>query len=135
IDSGELSLDLWSTLRLGRPALDHISLSGLDLSLQQSADGRWTLRGLPPGDRDYKDLLLDLLLQTPSISLQETSLRVSLADGHEVPLRSVFLQLRNAGDQHEMSLQFRLGQQSPPQLAVLQLQGDPRADFGGNAWL
>lgn len=135
VDSGELSLDLWSTLQLGQLSLSHVALRGLDLSLQQSADGRWTLRGLPPGDRDYKDLILDLLLQTPGISLEETRVRVNLSTGREVALQSVYLQLDNSGRRHDLSLQFRLGAQSPPQHARLQLTGDPRGTFRGDAFL
>lgn len=135
IERGEMSLDLWSSLQLGQLSLNHVALSGLELSLQQSADGRWTLRGLPPGERDYKDLILDLLLKTPSISLQETSVRVTLADGRELPLQSVFLQLENDGRRHDLSLQFRLGNRGQPQHAVLQLQGDPRSAFTADAWV
>jgi uncharacterized protein (TIGR02099 family) len=135
IESGELSLDLWSTFQLGRLSLGQVTLNGLELSLQQSADGRWTLRGLPPGDRDYKDLILDLLLKTPGISLEEASVRINLADGQDILLQSVYLQLDNAGRRHDLSLQFRLGTQSPPQQALLQLTGDPRSTFRGDAWL
>ena len=135
VDGGELSLDLWSTLQLGRLSLGHVALRGLDLSLQQSTDGRWTLRGLPPGERDYKDLILDLLLKTPAISLEEASVRVSLADGQVFPLHSVYLELENAGRRHDLRLQFRVGAQSPPQQAVLQLLGDPRRTFRADAFL
>jgi uncharacterized protein (TIGR02099 family) len=135
IDGGELSLDLWASLWQGRPALNRLTFSGLELSLQQNANGRWSLRGLPPGDRDYKDLILDLLLKTPDIRVQEARVRMTLANGYELPLRSVYLQLENEGSRHELSLQFRLGDSGPPQLAVLQLQGDPRASFLGSGWL
>lgn len=135
IAEGELSLDLWSTLSMGQLALSHVQLSGLDLSLQQRDDGRWSLRGLPPGERDYKDLILDLLLKTPHISLDEATVNVALADGRVFPLQSVFLQLDNAGRAHDISLQFRLGTRSVPQLALVQLQGDPRSSFRSKVWL
>lgn len=135
IDSGELSLDLWSTLKSGRLSLSHVALSGLELSLQQSANGRWSLRGLPPGDRDYKNLILNLLLETPDISLEETIVRLSLADGREIPLLSVYLQLENAERRHDIKLQFRPGANSPPQHALVQLVGDPRSAFRGDAYL
>ena len=135
IDSGELSLDLWSTLQLGRLSLGRVALRGLELSLLQNADGRWTLHGLPSGDLDYKDLILDLLLKTPDISLQETSVRVAFADGRELPLHSVYVQLDNRGRRHDLSLQFRLGPQGEVQHAALQLLGDPRRTFRGDAFL
>lgn len=135
IDSGELSVDVWRSLRLRRLALSHLALSGLELSLQQSANGRWSLRGLPPGDRDYKDLILDLLLTTPDIRLEETTIRIAFADGHEISLRSVYLQLENDGERHDLSLQFRPDSDRGPQLAVLRLSGDPRRAFTADAWL
>lgn len=135
IDGGELSVNLWQTLQLGRLSLGHVELRGLELALQQSANGRWTLRGLPPGDRDYKDLILDQLLKTPSISLTEARVRVGLADGRDIPLHSVFLHLDNAGRRHDLRLQFRLGDQGQPQRALVQLIGDPRRTFRGEAWV
>lgn len=135
IEGGELSLDLWSTLSMGRLALGHVELRGLELSLQQGDGGRWSLRGLPPGERDYKDLILDLLLKTPHISLSEATVMVVMQDGRQFPLQSVFLELENDGRAHELSLQFRMGTRGSPQRAMVQLLGDPRRTFRGQAWV
>lgn len=130
----ELSMDLLSTMRLGELTLNHISFTQLELALQQTATGNWTLLGMTPGGKNYQNNILDLLLNTPYIEIKEASLLVRLADGGEINLQSVFVQLDNQQQQHRLSLQFRLGDQNSPALALLEMQGDPRAAFQANIW-
>ena len=131
----EITLDLWKTLLQGQPVLDLIEVNRIELALDQLADGRWTLRGLAPGARDYKDMILDLLLETPLITINESAVRVRLQDGRQLQLQSVFVQLQNQGREHELRLQFRPGAHNNPVLVHVGLNGNPRTRFTASMWV
>lgn len=126
----DIQLDAVESLFTTRPAITRIHADNLDATLQQDAAGRWGLAGLPrnPG-RDYSDLILDFLLQTRGIDFAESELRVQRAAGAPVTISSLFVDLRNRGDRHELQGQFRVDGQASPSRVRVTLDGDPRREF------
>ncbi len=126
-----LELDSVDSVLHARPAIARIHADGLNLLLQQDAAGRWSLAGLARGaGPDYSQQIIDFMLQARGIDLTEAALRLQRADGSVVALDSLYLDLRNRGDQHELQGQFRVNDQQSPSQVHVTLEGDPRADFG-----
>lgn len=135
VAQAEAELDLWQSLVRRQPVLRGITLSGLQLSGQQQEDGSWRIAGLASGGGRFRDLLLDLLLQTPSIGITESDLNLQFSNGRTLALGSVYLSIVNELDRHRVAVQFRPGTEAAPLRLRVDLQGDPRGAFSGDAWL
>lgn len=124
-----LELDAVASLFSASPVIASIHADSLQVVLQEAADGRWTLAGMAGGGPDHSRQITDFILQTGGIGLSEAVVRLQRADGSVVNIDSLYLDLRNRGNNHELESQFRInGQQSPSHLR-LDLEGDPRAVF------
>lgn len=131
----EVELDPWRSLWRRQPVLRGIELQGLDLQLLQGPDGRWQVQGLAAGDGSMGDILLDLLLKTPSIRLVESTLQLQFAQGARFVLDSLYLSVLNAGEDHRAALQFRPGATASPVVLRLDIDGDLRSQFAGSFWM
>ena len=131
-----VQLDAVDSVLGARPAVTRIHAAGVNVVLEQDASGRWGLAGLPRGaGPDYSDQILDFLLQTRSIDLAESELRLQRATGSAVIVSSLYLDLRNRGSRHEMEGQFRINSQASPSRVHVEIDGDPRNDFTAVAYV
>lgn len=136
IRRAELSLDVLATLMARQPVIDRISVAGLFVTLQEQADGRWALAGVTSRSGiDYTDPLLDFLLQTNELHVNEGTLVLQRSSGERIELGSLILNMQNRLSQHDAQLQLRINGQPLPAHAVLQLRGDPRRTFALSGWL
>lgn len=130
-----VELDAVDSLLETRPAVTRIHAEGVDVSLQQDANGHWSLAGLPRDDGpDYSRQIVDFLLQTRGIDLAESQLRVQRAGFADVTVSSLYLDLRNRGGSHQLESQFRVNGQASPSRVQLTLDGDPRSEFSASLY-
>jgi uncharacterized protein (TIGR02099 family) len=80
------------------------------------------------------DPLLDFLLQTQQLTLNDVELSLQRVNGEKIALHSGVLNLQNGGVSHELQLQVRINEQSSPAHLIVQLQGDPRRNFYATLW-
>jgi uncharacterized protein (TIGR02099 family) len=124
-----VELDFVESLLSGQLVINRVSLAGLQLVLQEDADGRWNLAGLAGAGSNGTQQMLDFLLDTRAIALTESSLLLRRAGGTTIAFDSLYLEVLNRGDTHGLQMQFRInGQQSPSQV-VVDMQGDPRSFY------
>lgn len=135
IAEAELSLDLWGSLLRRQLTPGYILVDGMSLPLAETPEGRWTLQGIALGGNRGLHRLLDLLLDTPLITVDEASLELTRADGQQIRLNTLYAKVLNQGSTHNLNLQFRLGEQDAPTRMKLAVQGDPRREFQLDAWL
>lgn len=126
-----LRLDILNSLLNVRLVWSNLSLSQVDMSFAQTADGFWHIPGLPKrSDADMSgvqlDALLDMLLLSTRIEFQSSNLAFQFASGKQVVLASPYLMLENAGDFHRLALQIDVNEQSRSAYLVIEGQGDPR---------
>ena len=137
-----LRLDILESLLNLRLVWSNLSLSQVDMTFAQTADGFWQIPGLPKRSDATKpeaqlDALLDMLLLSTRIEFQSSHLGFMFASGKQVMLDSPYLLLENAGDFHRLSLQIDVDQQSRSVYLVMEGQGDPRkqAQFRSRGYL
>lgn len=123
------ALDVARTLLQRRPVITRLNIEGVDVVVQEHADGSWGLAGFASGGLDYSDQILDFLLDTPDIALTGSRLLLRRADGTQTGIESVYLQLQNRGDQHELAMQAQINGQLDPSRLSATLAGDPRGDY------
>jgi uncharacterized protein (TIGR02099 family) len=142
-----VELDAVESLLETRPAVTRIHADGVDVSLQQDANGRWSLAGLPRGTGpDYSRQIIDFLLQTRGIDLAESQVRVQRAGAKDILVSSLYVDLRNSAGgvagandgssgSYELESQFRVDGQASPSRIHIDLDGDPRAVFTASAYV
>jgi len=137
-----LRLDILESLLNLRLVWSNLSLSQVDMTFAQTADGFWQIPGLPKRTEANKpevqlNALLDMLLLSTRIEFQSSHLGFMFASGKQVMLDSPYLLLENAGDFHRLSLQIDVDQQSRSVYLVMEGQGDPRkqAQFRSRGYL
>ena len=137
VDVAEVALDIPATVLAGQPVFRRIELSGLQLSLLESAAGQWGVPGLPAGSGRARDLLLDFLMETPTVVLDDSLVSLFFKDGGSLQLHA--LQFSVANDRltgrHRGSLQFRPALDVEPVRMRVVVEGDPRDTFSAEAWL
>ena len=115
--------------------IEEIIISEPSFVFRQNDNGSWTLDGLESGSVDYTDAIIDFLLNTGRMQIIEADLILHWADGRNLVLDNVYMDLSNDEAQHLSQIQARIaGQQSPFQLQI-ELTGDPRQQFIGSAHL
>ena len=135
IGRAELSLDVVATLLARRPVIDRLSVADMHFILQEQADGRWGLSGVPYRGGDYTDPFLDFLLGTNELGINEGTVLLQRASGDSVEFGSLILNVQNRLLSHDAQLQLRINDQPAPAHAVMQLRGDPRRTFAFSGWL
>lgn len=137
-----LRLDMLESLLNLRLVWSNLSLSQVDMTFAQTADGFWQIPGLPKRADANKpevqlDALLDMLLLSTRIEFQSSHLSFQFASGKHVLLDSPYLLLENAGDFHRLALQIDVDEQPRSAYLVMEGQGDPRdqANFRSKGYL
>jgi len=134
IENLSVALDVWPSLRQQRLVISSLAIGAVELVVEQQADGRWALAGLPPGQGRYTEQIKEFLLQTPHMSLSESRLIVRPFDGPELTLHSIHAEIQNNGRQHRGQLQFRLDEQPQPSRLSLELSERDDTRFSGRGW-
>lgn len=130
-----VTLDVPQSLRRGQPVIGRLNMSGFQVVLQEDAGGGWMLAGLDGTGAGYLDQIMDVLLETGNLALSESLLELRRYDGTVITADSVFVDMRNSGEQHEVRMQFRINGQASPSRLMLELAGDPRREFSASAHL
>lgn len=115
--------------------IEQVTLQEPEINLSENVDGSWTLAGLPMGENDYTDAIIDFLLTTGRLQIVEASLGLRWADGRSLDLTNIYIDFSNAGNLHRTRIQARIDTQDSPFQLQLDLIGDPRTAFDGSAWL
>jgi len=114
--------------------IEQIIVQEPEINLSQNADGSWTLAGLPMGENDYTDAIIDFLLTTGRLQMVEASLGLRWADGRSLDLSNIYIDFSNAGNLHRTQIQARIASQDSPFQLQVELTGDPRTAFNGSAY-
>jgi len=126
-----LRLDIVESLLNARLVWSNLSLSQVDMTFAQTADGFWQIPGLPKrADADKPevqlDALLDMLLLSTRIEFQSSHLSFQFTSGKQVVLDSPSLLLENTDDFHRLTLQIDVDEQSRSIYLIIEGEGDPR---------
>ncbi|HTQ98708.1 MAG TPA: YhdP family protein [Candidatus Acidoferrum sp.] len=136
VDRIELVLDVPHSLLTHKLVVSRISATKLDFTLQEGDGGKWNLAGLPDqGGTGNADPLIDFLLNTKVLTVNEGKVALRRKGGQTLALNSVILNVQNGFIDHEAQLQLRIDDQKEPAHMVLQLDGDPRRTFSAKLWL
>ncbi|WP_084618539.1 YhdP family phospholipid transporter [Cellvibrio sp. OA-2007] len=142
LKQARLRLDMLESLVNLRLVWSNLSLSQVDMSFAQTADGFWQIPGLPKRTDANKpgvqlDALLDMLLLSTKIEFQRSHLSFQFASGKQMQLASPYLLLENAGDFHRLALQIDVDEQPRSVYLIMEGQGDPRdqASFRSKGYL
>ena len=85
------------SLLSGTLIIDQVLVTAPELALVQSQNGNWSLAGLAAGDVDNTDAIIDILLTTKRLQIVEARLDLLWADGRELNLENIFIDLSNNG--------------------------------------
>ncbi len=134
VEEVEAGVNLWSSLRNGRPTFDELHLRGVHLRLLRGRGGQVGLLGLNTDQdgqgTDAREILAWLMTQgRVLIDRSEIGWRDIARPGHEVVFNDFVADLRNSGDRHQVRIEgglpLWLGERI--QLAV-DLHGRPLGD-------
>ena len=131
LKKARLRLDILASLINFRPVWSNLSLTQVDMSFVQTAEGAWHIPGLPKrADTDKPevqlDSLLDMLLLSTRIEFQSSRLSFQFASGKQIQLESPYLLLENLDDFHRLALQIDVAEQARSVYLIMEGQGDPR---------
>ncbi len=130
--SAELSLDPFKSLIEGQMVVTRILVNGLDIAVQQNANGGWSLAGLAGGQPDAERRLQHFILNTKLITLVESRITIKPLDSAEHTVDSLALVLENADNRHRLEAQLRVNGQASPANLVLTMEGQPGEDFNAS---
>ncbi|WP_312253346.1 YhdP family protein [Stenotrophomonas sp.] len=130
IGEAEVLVSMYSGLLPGR-SLTELRLRGLSLDLQQAANGRWSVRGLPQSSGAGDPL--DALRRLGELQVIGGQLAVHApALGIDATLPRIDLRLRVQGDRLQVGVRAWAQPEALPLTAVLELD---RRKGNGQAWL
>ena len=130
VGDAEMLVSLYAGLLPGH-AFSELRLRDLDLTLQRSADGRWSVRGLPGSDRPAGDPL-EALEGLGELQVVGGALTVSAPSlGIEARLPKIDLRLQVSGDRVRAGMRAWPARDAAPLDAALDLDRDTGT---GRAW-
>lgn len=140
VGQARMRFDILKSLRHLRLVWSNLSLTQVDMEFVQRDDGRWHIAGLPHQDNKPRaDLnsLIDTLLLSTRMELQESHFRFKFTSGQQVQLDSPSVLLESARDFHRLALQIDVDEQPRSVYLILEGQGDPRkpASFRSKGYL
>jgi uncharacterized protein (TIGR02099 family) len=134
IEHLSFGIDMGASLRQRRLVIASLAIGAVDLVVEQTPQGNWVLAGLPESEGDSSDLVKNILLNTPHLSLAESRLTVKPREGQALTLHEVFAEIENRGPVHRAQLQFLLEDQPAPSRLALELDGLPGTALSGHGW-
>ncbi|WP_249671691.1 YhdP family protein [Pseudomonas abieticivorans] len=115
LDQVRLVPDLWASLKQRQVRIAHLELSGLQLSVEEGEDGKWTLKGLPvqtdaPADPEQ---ILKRLQQVAKLSVLDSQLTLEPFDRAPLTLTYVGLSLQTGATRQRLDLRLTLPDGQP----------------------
>lgn len=127
--------DLLASLVSRSLIIDQVIVESPSFRLTQNAEGKWSLAGLAAGDSDNSDATLDFLLSTGRLQIVEAALDLQWADGRELALENIFIDLANNGRRHDARIQARVAGNASPFQLVASINGDPRNRYNAEIYM
>ena len=127
-------IDAPLSLLQGKLVIDRMSVNRLSLILEQTPQGDIKLAGSQSAGADYTGNIIDFLLNTRSIELRESSFVLQDAADNTHSLSSLFMQINNLGEQHDLEIQMRINGQDNPSHVSMAMTGQPDSDFVLDLW-
>ncbi len=127
-----LQLDLLDSLLHARLVWSVLTLHQVKIEFIQSADGQWSIPGLPRRtDENREDMarldpLLDMLLLSRHIEFKQTQFNFQFASGDKTLLKSPSVRMDNASGFHRLSTQIDIDNRPKTLQLVIEAKGDPR---------
>jgi uncharacterized protein (TIGR02099 family) len=140
LERARFRLDIISSVLAWRPVWGEVQLAGGVLGVTEDAQGRWLLQGslassAAPNPRLHNKIL-DVLLASRRIALEQTRLAFTFNSGEQISLASPTLLLENSGAFHRLTLQLDTPQNPDALHLMVEGRGDPReAGFTADAYL
>ena len=115
LDSVRVVPDLWESLLARQVRIDHLQVSGLQLSVEQTSDGQWSLKGLPKQDDKPFDpqQALTQLQQVRRLSVLDSQLTLEPSDHAPVTLTYVGMSLATGSSRQRLDLRATLPDGQP----------------------
>lgn len=125
-----LRLDILGSLVNARIVWSHFVLEGVAVGFQQTARGTWHIAGVAPrADAPQAvniDALLDMLLLSSRIEMQNSSLTFQFHEGNATHVQAPSVLLENSQDFHRVSLTIATDDNPEQVQLVMEGRGDPR---------
>ena len=137
-----LQLDLFNSLLNRSLQLRHLSIDGLQGTVEEVAPGVWQLRDYSAGAKQNPagdfDKIIDILLSLDAVELVAATLKLHYFEGLDYALLNVDeLSLRHSEGFRRATVKARFDRSNKPLLAIVESVGDPRevATFAASAYL
>jgi len=115
--------------------IDQVIINEPSLRLIQNENGVWALAGIAGNGSDNTDAIIDFLLATSRLQVVEASLGMQFADGRDITLSNIYIDLSNVDSNHLVQMQARIDGQDAPFQMQMEFSGDLRDAFEGSAHL
>lgn len=130
-------INLLATLSDWRLALGKLNFDGLNLLLEQDAEGAWQVVGLPKTSASNSNFTiddpLDIFLFGRRLELSNTHLAFKFRTGHVAQINVPSVSLENDKDFHRLKAKVDVDSDSNAVYFVVEGNGDPRDDKNFNA--
>ena len=115
LDQVEVVPDMWASLMARQVRLAHLEVSGLQLSVKEDKDGRWTLQGLPVQDDQPLDpqQLLTRMQMVKRVSVLDSQVTLQPFDQAPVTVTYVGLSLHTGMSQQRLDARLTLPDGQP----------------------
>lgn len=130
-------LDLFQTIRHGNAIWHELVADNLIIKLVEDGSGRWSLKGIPPGDETDLRVLLEPLIYSRFIHLERIQIEFEFFSGKSIKVHGSSVKLENDRDFHRSEMTVYQSNQDAPSYVVLEGQGDPLdlKSFSAEAYL
>ncbi|MDT3228749.1 YhdP family protein [Pseudomonas sp. rhizo25] len=115
LDQVEVVPDMWASLMARQVRIAHLEVSGLQLSVKEDKDGRWTLQGLPVQDDQPLDpqQLLTRMQMVKRVSVLDSQVTLQPFDQALVTVTYVGLSLHTGMSQQRLDARLTLPDGQP----------------------
>ena len=115
LDQVEVVPDMWASLMAREVRIAHLQVSGLQLSVKEDQDGRWTLQGLPVQDDQPLDpqQLLTRMQMVKRVSVLDSQVTLQPFDQAPVTVTYVGLSLHTGISQQRLDARLTLPDGQP----------------------
>lgn len=115
LDQVEVVPDMWASLMARQVRIAHLEVSGLQLSVKEDKDGRWTLQGLPVQDDQPLDpqQLLTRMQMVKRVSVLDSQVTLQPFDQAPVTVTYVGLSLHTGMSQQRLDARLTLPDGQP----------------------
>ncbi len=137
LDKLTLELSAWGSLRDRQLLLSSIDIENPELTLQESADGRWQLSGFEAGSGPglNADQILDLAARVNELTLSNMQLTVRRSDGRSKQFERSRLRFQSRDERHSLHLDVWQRDVIGPLSLAAELTGQRIAELDGHLYV